>query len=292
MTASDTGTGPGGDESGGRPFQRVETALRLRLTDGTYRKGDMLPAQRTLEKDLGVSRDTVRNVLKLLAKEGWIATRRGSGTKVLKVPSAAAPQGRPQLYNFMHDAFKQPEVSLDVSALTGESFVGLFDLQVGRVEAGEISPLRVHVRMMLPSEDTELLYPRSGDPKDPRVHRRWRNMARLNAADMEDFCARLRDKGVKAGLEVHRVGWTPQFKLYILNDADALVGIYSPVRGPIRLEDGTSVPNAMDVKGVGLTLHHHQRPKEESARQSSYFADYREWFDTTWSELAKQPKSG
>ncbi|MGW3664087.1 GntR family transcriptional regulator [Streptomyces sp. NPDC005141] len=292
MTASDPETGPEGDESGGRPFQRVETALRLRLADGTYRKGDMLPSQRTLARDLRVSRDTVQNVLKALAEEGWITSRQGSGSRVLKVPSASTPQGRPQLYNFMHDAFWQAEVSLDVSALTGESFVGLFDLQVGRVEAEEIAPRRVRVRMMLPSEDTELLYPRAWDPKDGRVHRRWRNRARMNVADMSDFCERLKAKGVDAALEVHRVPWTPQFKLYIVNDADALVGFYSPVRGPIRLEDGMSIVDAVDVKGVGATLHHHPRPKEENARQGSYFADCRDWFDSNWDRLAKQPKSG
>lgn len=297
MTASDPENGPEGDESGGhergdRPFQRVETALRLRLADGTYRKGDMLPSQRTLAGDLGVSRDTVQKVVKALGAEGWITSRQGSGSRVLKVPSAATPQGRPQLYNFMHDAFKQPEVSLDVSALTGESFVGLFNLQVGRVEAEEIAPRRVRVRMMLPSEDADLLYPRAVDPNDDRVHRRWRDRARRNVADMNDFCGRLRDKGIDAGLEVHRVRWTPQFKLYIVNDADALVGFYSPVRGRIRLEDGMSIVDAVDVKGVGATLHHHPRPRGENARQDSHFAELREWFDSDWDQLARQPRSG
>ncbi|MGW1966185.1 GntR family transcriptional regulator [Streptomyces sp. NPDC001935] len=53
----------------------------------------MLPSQRSLADDLGVSRDTVQNVLKALAEEGWITSRQGSGSRVLKVPSAATPKG-------------------------------------------------------------------------------------------------------------------------------------------------------------------------------------------------------
>ncbi|MFE2300889.1 hypothetical protein ACFXAW_22215 [Streptomyces sp. NPDC059445] len=191
----------------------------------------------------------------------------------------------------MHKAFWQSEVSLDVSALTAESFVGLFSRQVGRVEAQEIAPRHVRVRMMLPSEDTALLCPRAWDANDGRVHQRWRERARQNVADMNDFCERLRAKGVDVNLQVRRIPSTPQFKLYIVNNADALVGFYTPVRGPIRLEDGMTVVDAVDVKGAGATLRHHPRPKEENARQGSCFADFRDWFDSTW-DLPEQLTSG
>ncbi|WP_095047016.1 winged helix-turn-helix domain-containing protein [Streptomyces sp. WM6386] len=74
-------------EAGGRIYSRVHNALWLRLTDGTYRVGDMFPGQRDLVKDLQVSRDAVQKVLKDLADKGFVVSVRGSGTRVIALPT-------------------------------------------------------------------------------------------------------------------------------------------------------------------------------------------------------------
>lgn len=277
---------PKNREAGGRIYSRVHNALWLRLTDGTYRVGDMLPAQRDLVKDLQVSRDVVQKVLKDLGDKGFLVSVRGSGTRVIALPTtndseADDPQARPTLYEYMGKAFREPEVSLDLVALTAETFIGHFRSQTELVTAGKIKPARVTVRMLLPSEDAPLEYPRALDPKDDRVRLRWRNRVRRHTAEMGDFCKELEDAGVEVKLLIRRMPRSPDFKLILLNDVHALVGLYSPVVGPIRLDDGTIVSRAVDVKGAGVNLHHHER-RVEGADDVSQFGDYREWFDSRW----------
>jgi DNA-binding transcriptional regulator YhcF (GntR family) len=244
------------DESGGRKFDVVQNTLMSRLSDGTYRLGAMLPAQREIAADLGVSRDTVRHVVKQMTDHGYLETTQGRGSKVVKVPqSESVPPGRPQLYHSMHQAFKRSEVSLDVVALTAESFVGHFELQVGRVEAGELDLRKLSVRVLLPSEDVDHLYPRGWAPGDTGPQERWRRMARENAGKLRFCRTRLESRGVEADVRIRRVRVTPLFKLYVINGTDMLYGLYDPVRGPMELMDGTKVSeDAVDVKGVGVTL--------------------------------------
>jgi DNA-binding transcriptional regulator YhcF (GntR family) len=269
------------DESSGRKFDLVHTTLMSWLSDGTYRVGSSLPAQREIAAALGVSRDTVRNVVRTMTEDGYLSTTQGRGVTVVKSPELeSAPRGRPQLYHFMHDAFRQAEVSLDVLALTAESFVGHFELHVGRVEAGELALRKVSVRMLLPSEDGELAYPRAWNPEDDRPWLRWRTMTRGNARKMERCRDRLTDYGVTLDLRINRVKLTPAFKLYVINGSDLLHGWYHPVTGPMNLEDGSIVDGAVERKCVGASLHHYRAGTEE-------FARYREYFQNHW-DLAEQ----
>ncbi|MGA6225640.1 GntR family transcriptional regulator, partial [Streptomyces umbrinus] len=66
----------------------MDNALREQLASGTFRLGELLPPQRYLASDYGVSRDTVQRVLRQLAAEGWIESRQGSGSRVVRLPSA------------------------------------------------------------------------------------------------------------------------------------------------------------------------------------------------------------
>ncbi|MEV6169053.1 GntR family transcriptional regulator [Streptomyces sp. NPDC051954] len=276
------------DEGGGRQFRFVRNHLMERMRNGTLVVGSHLEAQRVLAVDLGVSRDVVQKVITQLTEERYIATRQGRGSWVVRLPEGSDAQGEPTLYDSIDRAFAEPEVSLDVVSLTSESLVGHFRAQVERVEAKKLAPRRVTVRMMLPSESADLPYPRASDPKDDeRVRERWRNRARVHVAEMGDYCRRLKAAGVDAGLEVRRVGWAPQFKLYLFNDAYALMGLYSPVRGKIRLDDSTEV-RAIDVKGVGVTLRHYA--KSSGSEADSDYDDYRAWFESCWNLLAKKPE--
>jgi len=73
-------------------FRQIEDQLRGMILVGSLSGGTRLPASRALATDLGVSRQTVVQVLESLAAEGFLEMRHGSGTFV----AASFPQHLPQ----------------------------------------------------------------------------------------------------------------------------------------------------------------------------------------------------
>lgn len=63
-------------------YLRIHAELRDRITSGQWPAGTSLPAQRDLAGEFGVSIMTLRQALQLLADDGLIAARHGSGTYV------------------------------------------------------------------------------------------------------------------------------------------------------------------------------------------------------------------
>jgi GntR family transcriptional regulator len=76
----------GGRAARGSQREDLPTALaatlRGRIDDGRYPRGSRLPSEPELAIELGVSRPTLREALVLLAREGWLVRRHGSGTFV------------------------------------------------------------------------------------------------------------------------------------------------------------------------------------------------------------------
>ena len=60
-------------------YQDVCTYVRRLIEQGQLRPGDRLPTERALSQDLGVSRGTVRDGLRLLESMGVLESRQGSG---------------------------------------------------------------------------------------------------------------------------------------------------------------------------------------------------------------------
>jgi GntR family transcriptional regulator / MocR family aminotransferase len=69
----------------GHQADRLAGELRASVRSGTLRAGARLPASRTLAGDLGVSRGVVVRAYELLAAEGYLLSRQGSGTTVAAV---------------------------------------------------------------------------------------------------------------------------------------------------------------------------------------------------------------
>lgn len=72
---------------------QVVDAWRARLSSGEagWQVGNKLPAEYRLAEDLGVGRSTVREAVRVLANEGWLESRQGSGTFIRR--NAEAPAG-------------------------------------------------------------------------------------------------------------------------------------------------------------------------------------------------------
>ena len=89
---------------GGRG-RAVESALRTAIRDGQLAPGLRLPSSRDLAAQLGVARGTVTAAYGQLTAEGYLTTRRGSGTSVATtlVGPAASPTPTPSTQAWRYD---------------------------------------------------------------------------------------------------------------------------------------------------------------------------------------------
>jgi len=69
-------------KSGMKLYEQVLFRIHDLIAQGVYRKGDMLPSEKTLIEMMGVSRITVREALRLLSEAGVIETKKGKGSFV------------------------------------------------------------------------------------------------------------------------------------------------------------------------------------------------------------------
>ncbi len=82
-----------GDWAGGSgpAYRRLAHAIRARVEAGALAAGTRLPAERSLATALGVSRTTVVAAYDLLRGDGWLESRRGSGSHVRRSAGEAVP---------------------------------------------------------------------------------------------------------------------------------------------------------------------------------------------------------
>ncbi|WP_151484216.1 winged helix-turn-helix domain-containing protein [Streptomyces albicerus] len=281
---------------GGRPYDTVLDALHRRLTDGKgqYGIGGWLPSQRALAEEFGVSRDTVQRVIGQLTDEGWIEPRQGSGTRVVRsqtIHSSVQPgaTGGPMtLGDLIGEAFKAPEVALDVFTLTSESLDTHVGAQEERIRAGVIdSPRSITIRMLLPSDDLRLPYPIvQGDPADPRPQQR---LARIRSRHTDSIRERLQGLNedlpdLTVTLDIRQVAMAPYSKVYLFNKTQLLHGPYEPEVRPMTLDDG-DVVTAIDVRGVRSTLTHYVRDEDPRSQGSANVESWQSWFDECWKLL-------
>jgi GntR family transcriptional regulator / MocR family aminotransferase len=107
--------------SGTPLFRQIEAQLRRAILDGRIRPGARLPAVRTLAEEFGVARVTVTSAYDLLAAEGFVEARVGSGTRVVeRLPDTG--------------------ISVDRSRSTGS--ITRHPGRVRRMAIGDLAPIR------------------------------------------------------------------------------------------------------------------------------------------------------
>lgn len=72
-------------------YEELADKLRSDILSGVVREGDKLPSENVLVSDTGYCRQTVRQALSILEKEGRIRRKRGSGTTVTSRNRKAPP---------------------------------------------------------------------------------------------------------------------------------------------------------------------------------------------------------
>lgn len=75
-------------------YQQVADALRGEIEEGLHQKRMLLPTEQVLCQQFNVSRQTVRQALSVLASEGYIERKQGSGSHILKRDEASASPRR------------------------------------------------------------------------------------------------------------------------------------------------------------------------------------------------------
>jgi len=74
-----------------RGSAEIASEMRRAIEAGTYRRFERLPASRQLAETMGVARNTLRDALYQLEREGLLETRAGSGTYVRKTSGPEMP---------------------------------------------------------------------------------------------------------------------------------------------------------------------------------------------------------
>ena len=91
----------------------ISNRLRQQIISGVFNPGSRLPSQAALIKDFSASNVTIQNVMKSLAKQGYIYTRGNSGTFVSENPpflrriALLSPQDEPHEASFFHCFIKR-----------------------------------------------------------------------------------------------------------------------------------------------------------------------------------------
>ena len=84
------------DRDSGVPLGRqLAAGVRDQVVAGTLPVGRRLPSTRALATDLGVSRSVAEHAYDQLSAEGWLESRRGSGTYVAAGAASPRPRHRP-----------------------------------------------------------------------------------------------------------------------------------------------------------------------------------------------------
>jgi GntR family transcriptional regulator, transcriptional repressor for pyruvate dehydrogenase complex len=84
-----------------RAHEFVAHELLVLILSGRFRAGDRLPPERQLAAGFGVSRPTIRQALRVLAENGLVESRIGSGTFVLGPAPETAEGGEESLRDVM-----------------------------------------------------------------------------------------------------------------------------------------------------------------------------------------------
>ena len=268
------------------PYQQVANAIRAAITSRTFTPGDKLPSLNELSERYGVARMTVQQAMRVLREEGLIVSRQGSGVFVRE--RTERPVGlRPHI----EQAFTQNRVSLDFAGFSGETLQGVVQEPLDKIRAGQLRPVSLRIRVLLPDPETPWTLPvRTEDlADDPGFRERMGRIATRHTSAIVDSVAELADLGVmeSASAEVRVHGSAPLFKLYVLNGSEAFFGFY-PVREHKLTIKGE--PHAVyDLVGKDTTLFHHAATDDADSMGTQYVRQAREWFDSMWETVAREP---
>lgn len=85
---------------------QAAASIRTAIQGGRLRVGDRLPSEPQLAAELGISRATLREAVRMLVSDGLLDRRHGVGTFVVRVPTPTIERGIDELFS-LGDAIEQ-----------------------------------------------------------------------------------------------------------------------------------------------------------------------------------------
>jgi hypothetical protein len=274
--------------------REVADILSERIRKGVLRAGERMPTQETLADEFGVERAAIRQALQFLEDAGLLAGRtRGAPARIARLPSGATPAvGEPQqtaagLGPRIMEAFEAPDVRIDAICLTAESLNAALADPLQLIRAGRITPDTVRVRLLLPSRNLDLAFPRpaekSGD--DKRVHEHWLGLRNSHGAVLRHSLRALRStRSIDVEVSFKALRFTPPVKLYLLNGSEALFAYYTVKRREEQIDDRPV--EIYDALGSDSTLFPFERGR--GAQDEAFVTESQAWFDGLWDTIATE----
>ncbi|MFD0551878.1 GntR family transcriptional regulator [Streptomyces rectiviolaceus] len=274
--------------------QDIADTLRDRIRSGDLKPGDRLPTQAVLAEEFGVERGTVRQALKTLQGDGLLANvSKGSPPRIAADPPGATSAGvEPQasmvgLAPRLAEAFSEPQVRIDVVSYTAETLMIALGEPVRLIHEDRIRPDSINVRILLPSSDIRLAFPRptEGQDDEGRVHQRWLTQRNAQGQVLRHNLRALRvSHGIDVDVSFRALPFTPPVKLYLLNQREALLAYYTVERS--TLDIGSTEMEAFDVSGLKSPLFSFE--KNAAPRDAAFVEESQKWFDALWATIATE----
>ena len=120
-------------------YAQLAESLRRRIRDHTYKSGEQLPTERDLMAEYQVSRNTVRQAIETLTKDGLVVRQHGYGTYV---------SGLSQQFHYKLDAFYE---NIDLLRRAGYQKIDV------KLTAVERIPCPQHIQQVLQLEEGTLV---------------------------------------------------------------------------------------------------------------------------------------
>lgn len=267
--------------------QEIADVLRDRIRAGDLRAGDRLPTQAELAEEFGVERGTVRQALRALQDDGLLSNvSKGSPPRIAE---QAPAQGEPQttmvgLAPRLAQAFSAPHVRIDAACLTAETLMLALGEPVRLIHEGRLCPESIDVRILLPSRDINLAFPVSVDGRadDDPVHGRWLAQRNAQVHVLQHNLRALRSShGVDVRVTFRALPFTPPVKLYLLNEAEALLAYYMVTRREEEMAD--VMLDMYDALGSDSLLFSFE--KRSGQRDAAFVEQSQKWFDALWETI-------
>jgi hypothetical protein len=143
----------------------------------------------------------------------------------------------------VNEAFMQEEVSIDIEAYTGETFLAAMKEKLENLRSGESKLRSLHIRMLIPNFKKEVAVPSVvGAPDDPSARERQEEISQRVITLLKDIKGlQILDYGRNAFLvrvEIGRIDYfTPWEKVFIFNGKKVLRGEYEVVQVPVSYKD-------------------------------------------------------
>ncbi|TGB12720.1 GntR family transcriptional regulator [Streptomyces sp. MZ04] len=292
VNGSSGGSSSGSSGSGKLSPQDIADALRDRIRSGALKPGDRLPTQAVLAEEFGVERGTVRQALRTLQGDGLLANvSKGSPPRVAAAPqSVVSTVEKPQpsmvgLAPRLSEAFSQPHVRIDVVSFTAETLMIALGEPVRLIHEGRLRPESISVRILLPSSDIDLAFPKpiEGEDEGGRVHQRWLQLRNTQGQVLRHNLRALRSShGIDVDVSFRALPFTTPVKLYLLNGEEALLAYYTIGRN--TLDVGTTEVEAYDVGGLVSPLFSFQ--KGATHRDTAFVDESQKWFTALWETIS------